>query len=365
MYPATAVGMQYSAQRQRESSLQIRKKQIETLCSNFSALVEVAPDAEYEVPFLVGSDVSALLKIYLTDQFPRMPPRLLVLPSNLQHPSIDADGFIVPKAHSKLESWNMHYNLGKLIQELLTSLNDATFKGHSASSIPENNLPPKRIDESVTKAASSDGFSNRTFHDSGSDISLPSPPSHFKELDDMPEYEVIALLEDEKELKAFVANLECVQSIKTLRNDLRDGNVNLAGITSFSVTDHNVLPERNLALKQEILKLVEELEVDKAKLSEKCSNFESKQQRQRELIEKNSTSSLQHQLEKELQMQECQSENVVDEFLQGNCEVQDFIETYLERRKQYHILQSKLSFVTPQHSSRYSEPNLSETLYSF
>ena len=96
---------------------------------------------------------------------------------------------------------------------------------------------------------------------------------------------MIALLEDEKELKAFVANLECVQSIKTLRNDLRDGNVNLAGITSFSVTDHNVLPERNLALKQEILKLVEELEVDKAKLSEKCSNFESKQQRQRELIE--------------------------------------------------------------------------------
>ena len=45
-------------------TLSRRKKQIETLCSNFSALVEVAPDAEYEVPFLVGSDVSALLKMY-------------------------------------------------------------------------------------------------------------------------------------------------------------------------------------------------------------------------------------------------------------------------------------------------------------
>jgi len=156
---------------------------------------------------------------------------------------------------------------------------------------------------------------------------LPVIPSSFPELDSKSAAEIANMLNDEVEFSRFLDSLSAVQTMKKVRDDLRNTNEDLA--------------KKNLAREAEIEKTKRDLMSQTAQVNEKRASFEQRVVRQQEVMKQFSTPALIEQLNSAAAEAEATSENIATTFLKGDMDHKDFVKDFMEARKLYHLRAAK------------------------
>lgn len=153
------------------------------------------------------------------------------------------------------------------------------------------------------------------------------------------------LLNDETEFAKFFENLPSVITSKKLRDDLKSSNQELARKPKIQLylflKQWPKKTEKILAKEAEVEKLRQEVAGKNDSIKEKRSTFELKLQRQQEVVKKFSTPALIDKLSEKAQEADEASEALAKQFHSGGMDHKEFIKTYMETRKLYHLRSAK------------------------
>jgi len=317
----------------------LRLKQIDSLRQYFSTVKEVVRDTSFEIPLTLPSRKTIILKINLSPDFPRVSPTLQITPA-VTHKLVDSNMFITPQAHENLSRWNANANLGKTVYEIVQKLMQEPpqilqFTNPSPAPVPApmpapqsypygNGGVPVQMNQSMTKPPPPYGPQPST---SVGKTALPGIPSNFPELESKTPSELSQMLNDETEFNRFFESLPAVQTMKKLRDDLRNANEELA--------------KKNLTKEVEIESVKRELNGRQQVVADKRFAFEQKAQRQQEVMKQFSTPALIDQLSNAAQEAEMSSDAIANKFLAGETELKDFIKEFMEKRKLFHLRAAK------------------------
>jgi len=339
----------YPGQASSSEVQKIRAKQIDSLRQFFPTVKEVTKDQVFEVPIQLPNRSTIKLIINLPPDFPRIPPILQLSPT-VQHPLVDSNMYISPAAHDNLSRWAVHVSLGKTVYEIVQKFmkqppvigpplpqkypNLSTSAYPNPSMIPSQSNPPPNQDYPPQPNYSQSNYSQPNFppqpnipSQSALPVSRPSVPATFPELDSKGVNELTLLLNDETEFAKFFENLPSVITSKKLREDLKSSNQELA--------------QKILAKEAEVEKLRQEVAGKNDSIKEKRSTFELKLQRQQEVVKKFSTPALIDKLSEKAQEADEASEALAKQFHSGGMDHKEFIKTYMETRKLYHLRSAK------------------------
>jgi len=296
----------------------LRMKQIESLKQYFPALKEITKDCLFEIPVVLPSRKTVLMRISLQRDFPYQPPSLQIVPQ-VSHKFVDPQMNVVPQVHEKLAVWSVHTNLGKTVYEvvqkfvqdppqILGQLSATNLNGYSE-------MPP-----AYGNAANTTTNSNST--------PVPSIPSSFPDLDNKTGEELNEMLSNEDLYKDFFDNLEGVKNMRQLRDELRDGNEELA--------------KKNIARGQEIDDLRKLLQDKQEEVKQQRQELERKVQRQQQIMQQFSTPVLIQKLSDAANIADTESEQTATDFLNGDiADHKDFIKKFMDQRKIYHLRAAK------------------------
>jgi len=311
----------------QDETQQLRYKQIDSLKHYFSTVKETTKDSLYEIAILLPArKVTIMLRVNLPKDFPKVPPLLQIFPP-VQHRLIDQQMYVTTSAHENLARWGVHASLGKTVYEIVQKfiqeppviLPQYTPSNTSSGSINPNPTPVTSTPNQVANPQPNKPMQTHT--------ALPAVPTSFPELDSKTPAELSLLLSDELEFKKFFESLPNVQTMKKLRDDLRDNNESLA--------------KKNLAKEAEIQKLQMDLNNRLNVIAEKRASYEQKAQRQQEIMKQFSTTSLIDQLTESATEAEQQSEAIAKKFLGGEIDNKDFMKDFVEKRKLFHLRSAK------------------------
>jgi len=314
----------------QDETQQLRFKQIDSLKQYSSTVKETVKDTLYEISTMLPSrKANITVRVNLPKDFPRVPPVLQIFPP-VQHRLVDQQMYVVPAAHENLSRWGIHASLGKTVYEIIQKfiqeppviLPQYTPSANLVSATPvistisanpgqpvNNNIAPQPQPAQKVQTA------------------LPPVPSSFPELDAKSPSELTQLMTDEVEFKRFFENLPAVQTMKKVRDDLRDNN--------------EILAKKNLAKEAEIESVKAELASVATQFSEKKNSYDKKAQRQQEIIKHFSTAALIEQLSEAAAEAESQSEATAKKFLSGDMDHKDFMKEFIEKRKLFHLRSAK------------------------
>eukprot|EP00667_Euglena_gracilis_P021453 EG_transcript_23494 len=150
----------------------------------------------------------------------------------------------------------------------------------------------------------------------------------FPEVQRLSGEELSALLNDEAAFESFFNNLAVVRSQRALHADVQRENEEMA--------------VANLSMKAEIEALKEEIgELDQVARAQRAE-LEAKLARRRELQERQSPAALYRLLQTATAQAEGDSDATADAFHQGAIDLKQFLTSYVEQRKLYHLRKQKL-----------------------
>jgi len=341
----------------------LKSKQIDSLRQHFPTVREVQREVIYEVQLTLPSRKNLLLRINLPRDFPKVPPTLQVFPE-ARHPLIDPQMFIIPQAHENLSRWPIHASLGKtvydlaqkflrdppqLIQQQPVQAYPPPPNQQSGNSYQHQNqvLPYPTSGGGVQPRVYSTSANSSNPFGSGVGTSLPYPvnpvneaplkvpiqmsfpsiPNSFPELESKTPAELSQILNDENEFKKFFESLSSVQTMKKLRDDLRNNKEELA--------------KKNLAKETEIEKLKKEMETNNQVVNEKRAEFEHNVQKQQEVMKQFSNPALIEQLTKGAYQAEIESDEIANKFLSSEIDQKEFVKNFMEKRKFLHLRSAK------------------------
>jgi len=318
----------------QDETQQLRFKQIDSLKHYFSTVKETTKDSLYEISILIPARKATItLRVNLPKDFPRVPPLLQIFPP-VQHRLVDQQMYVTAAAHENLARWGVHCSLGKTVYEIVQKFIQeppnmlpqyTPSASTSASTLPVSPPPANNVSNQPPKPLPH--IPQQQHNQQQLQTSLPPIPTSFPELDSKTPAELSLLLTDETEFKKFFESLPTVQTMKKLRDDLRDNNETLA--------------KKNLAKEAEIQKAQMDLSGRLNTIAEKRTSYEQKAQRQQEIIKQFSTTSLIDQLTEAASEAEQQSDGIAKKFLTGDMEHKDFIKDFMEKRKLFHLRSAK------------------------
>jgi hypothetical protein len=270
------------------------------------------------------------MRITLPPAFPKVAPVLQVFPP-VQHKLVEPQNFtIFSSAHENLSRWAVHASLGKTVYEIITKFMQE----------PPVILPPASAGPATTTTAPSPSphFNPPPPYSSSPPVMqpkdalkthtpLPAIPSSFPELEAKSTSELSQLLNDDNEFKKFFESLSCVQTMKKVRDDLRNANEDIS--------------KKTLAKEAEIELLRKELATRHHLVNERRSSFEQKAQRQQDVMKRFSTPALIEQLTEAAAQAEAASDDIANKFLSGQMDQKDFLRDFAEKRKLYHLRAAK------------------------
>jgi len=272
----------------------------------------------------------------------------------VQHPAVDSQNMcVLPSAHESLARWSVHNNLGKTVFEVVQRLMrepptllpaSATPSMPAASpspAVPLANTQPRNISGSsvpppaypgLTNPSSSSSSASSSSPSNNAQTALPSVPSSFTELNNKTTGELSALMSDEGELLRFFDSLSSVQTIKTLKEDVKK---------SYDDT------LRNISVKEaQAEKLKRDMQQRQLLTTEKRKELDKYLAKQNEVMKQFSTSSLIEKLGEAASTAEAQSEQCAVRFLNGNMELKDFVREFSLLRETYHLRAAKKESLT-------------------
>jgi len=346
MYPGNTRGGQL------DETQTLRIKQIDSLRQYFSTIKEITRESQYDAILTLPSRKTITLRINLPKDFPKVGPTLQIFPP-VQHRFVDQQMFIIPQAHENLGKWTLQASLGKTIFEIVQKLMQdppQILSTPPPQQMPPQQLPPQQIPQQgypnqyPVATQSSMGIPNKppppyqspspsltnsqkSAQPIGTHTPLPVIPSSFPEIEARTPSELSQMLNDEVEFNKFFDDLNVVQTMKKVRDDLRNANEEFA--------------RKSLARESEIESLRREIDTRNRAVSEKRSTFEQKAQRQQEVMKQFSTPTLIDQLSTSAADAETASDAIANKFLAGEMDFKDFIKEFMDKRKLFHLRAAK------------------------
>uniref|UniRef100_G3Q469 VPS37A subunit of ESCRT-I n=2 Tax=Gasterosteus aculeatus aculeatus TaxID=481459 RepID=G3Q469_GASAC len=353
------------------SSLQQqRQRQIESLKAAHPSLAEIQKDVEYRIPFTVNNSTISV-NILLPPQFPQEKPVVSVYPPVGHHLVDGNNGTMITSP--LITNFGMHSDLGKVIQTLLDefwksppALMSAGSAGFQYMYKPSGMAPyptqayhygPRHGGPSHTPppgsgpapAPGTDGAQGppRAPAPYGliSDLPLPVPtgdsqaglnghmykmpeiPESFPELCDLNLTQLSDMSENEDMLLELFVTLPQLKQVTSDKEELVTNIVDMA--------------KKNLQLEPQLERKRQEMLYKYEQLTQMKLAFETRMQRQHDLSESCSLSTLQARLKVAAHQAEEESEETAENFLEGRADIDEFLSSFMEKRTLCHSRRAK------------------------
>ncbi|KAK7930112.1 hypothetical protein WMY93_006507 [Mugilogobius chulae] len=354
---------------------QQRQRQIESLKAAHPSLAEIQKDVEYRIPFTVNNSTISV-NILLPPQFPQEKPMVSVYPPIGHHLVDGNNGTVVTSP--LITNFGMHSDLGKVIQSLLDELwksppalvssgpsgfQFSMYKPSGMAPYPPQGFlygprhhgpgqPPPGAPSPAPALSSHSGSDSvhgppRASLQSGfiPDLPMPVPtgdlqvglnghlykmpeiPEAFPELCDKNLTQLSEMSENEDVLLEFFVSLPQLKQVANDKEDLVTSIVNMA--------------KKNLQIEPQLEGKRQEMLCKYEQLTQMKSAFESKMQRQHELSESCSLSTLQARLKVAAHQAEEESEETAENFLEGRTDIDEFLASFMEKRTLCHSRRAK------------------------
>ncbi|XP_058497517.1 vacuolar protein sorting-associated protein 37A isoform X1 [Solea solea] len=358
---------------QLSSLQQQRQRQIDSLKAAHHSLAEIQKDVEYRIPFTVNNSTISV-NILLPPQFPQEKPVVSVYPPVGHHLVDSNNGTMITSPH--ITNFGMHSDLGKVIQSLLDefwksppalmSTGPAGFpysmykpSGMAAYPTQAFHYGPRHMGTSQTPpagpaAAPMPHPAVDNVHGPPrapapygliSDLPLPVPtvdsqpginghmykmpeiPESFPELCDMNLTQLSDMSENEDVLLSFFLGLPQLNQVTSDKEELVTSIVDMA--------------KKNLQMEPQLEGKRQEMLYKFDQLTQMKSAFETKMQRQHELSDSCSLSTLQARLKVAAHQAEEESEETAENFLEGLTDIDEFLTSFMEKRTLCHSRRAK------------------------
>ncbi|XP_045902368.1 vacuolar protein sorting-associated protein 37A isoform X3 [Micropterus dolomieu] len=346
---------------------QQRQRQIESLKAAHPSLAEIQKDVEYRIPFTVNNS-TINVNILLPPQFPQENPVVSVYPPVGHHLVDGNNGTMITSP--LITNFGMHSDLGKVIQSLLdefwksppalmsagtTGFPYSMYKPSGIAPYPTQafHYGPRHVGASHTAPAGPGPGVDSAYgpprapapYGLISDLPLPVPtgdsqaglnghmyrmpeiPESFPELCDMNLTQLSNMSENEDVLLEFFVSLP---QLKQVTSDKEELVTNIVDIAKKNLQMEPQLEDK----RQEMLHKYEQL--TQMKLA-----FETRMQRQHELSESCSLSTLQARLKVAAHQAEEESEEIAENFLEGRTDIDEFLTSFMEKRTLCHSRRAK------------------------
>lgn len=356
------------------NSLQQQKqRQIESLKAAHPSLAEIQKDVEYRIPFTVNN-ATISVNILLPPQFPQEKPVVSVYPPVGHHLVDSNNGTLVTSP--LITNFGMHSDLGKVIQSLLDefwksppALMSSGPTGFPYSMYKPSGIPPypaqgfhygpRHVGPSQTPPpAPSPAPIPHPGVDSPhgppraplpygliTDLPLPVPtgdsqaglnghmykmpeiPESFPELCEKNLTQLSDMSENEDVLLEFFVTLPQLKQVTSDKEELVNSIIDMA--------------KKNLQMEPQLEGKRQEMLYKYEQLTQMKSAFETKMQRQHELSESCSLSTLQARLKVAAHQAEEESEETAENFLEGRVDIDEFLTSFMEKRTICHSRRAK------------------------
>ncbi|XP_029991837.1 vacuolar protein sorting-associated protein 37A isoform X1 [Sphaeramia orbicularis] len=352
---------------------QQRQRQIESLKAAHPSLAEIQKDVEYRIPFTVNNSTISV-NILLPPQFPQEKPVVSVYPPVGHHLVDSNNGTLVTS--SLITNFGMHSDLGKVIQSLLDefwksppALMSSGPTGFPYSMYKPSGIPPypaqgfhygpRHVGPSQTPPpAPSPAPIPHPGVDSAhgpprapvpygliTDLPLPVPtgdsqaglnghmykmpeiPESFPELCEKNLTQLSDMSENEDVLLEFFITLPQLKQVTSDKEELVNSIIDMA--------------KKNLQMEPQLEGKRQEMLYKYEQLTQMKSAFETKMQRQHELSESCSLSTLQARLKVAAHQAEEESEETAENFLEGRTDIDEFLTSFMEKRTICHSRRAK------------------------
>ncbi|XP_054599548.1 vacuolar protein sorting-associated protein 37A isoform X2 [Nothobranchius furzeri] len=353
---------------------QQRQRQIDSLKAAHPSLAEIQKDVEYRIPFTINNS-TINVNILLPPQFPQEKPVVSVYPPVGHHLVDSNNGTMITSP--LITNFGMHSDLGKVIQSLLDefwksppalmSTGSAGFpymyKPSGITPYPTQTFHygPRHVGPGQTPPpgpAASPAPIPHTRADIAHvpprapgpygllpDLPLPVPtgdtqaglnghmykmpdiPESFSELCDMNLTQLSEMSENEDVLLEFFMSLPQLKQVTNDKEELITSIVEMA--------------KKNLQMEPQLEGRRQEMLYKYEQLTQMKSAFETKMQRQHELSESCSLSTLQARLKVAAHQAEEESEVTAENFLEGRIDIDEFLASFMEKRTICHSRRAK------------------------
>ncbi|KAI8379306.1 uncharacterized protein BYT42DRAFT_322208 [Radiomyces spectabilis] len=293
------------------ASLQeLAHQQIASLFAHNTIVTSVVDGQLYDLP----CDDTVSLLINLPPRFPDEPPVITVTPTGLRHPWIDADTVM----NETLRHWNhQQMNIGQIAADIR---DEFAQRPPTKKDEGYGHRPPPPIPTSTT--------STPNLSQTPLAMSSFTPNQEYTMIMNKTSAEVEELLSNDLPFEMFFNSLERVKGLKTVQEELMNGNENLA--------HKNLSREDQLAkLRTDVMNLNDEYRQEK-------HAFDEKERLQQEAYSRFSSSTVLTRLKASVYESDDLSESVAQSFLDGNLDHDSFVKQFRELRKVYHLRASKL-----------------------
>ncbi|XP_019864962.1 vacuolar protein sorting-associated protein 37A isoform X2 [Aethina tumida] len=304
--------------RMYKTDADIRKRQINTLKVFNANVNEITEGQEYQIVFNSGGN-ELILNILLGNEFPKEKPVLKIQPVVI-HPWVNADGEIV--SAPGLLNFTVHSDLGRVVQAIIREFERTppplfTHSNKISASIPINE---KRISPSFPTLPVMSSF---------------SPPSHvqakmyfqFPSLNKLSIEELQFLNDNVDRQQEFIEEIQCISDQNRMLDEC--------------IAQIEEIAEGNLSKQQQ-------LETYKGNINqrmEEVANLVCQTERlhgiYQALSDKFSPRKIQEQLKIEAGKAEVDSERIAEKFLQGEIDVDRFMNQYIASRKLCQLRKTK------------------------
>uniref|UniRef100_A0A8P4G0K7 VPS37A subunit of ESCRT-I n=1 Tax=Dicentrarchus labrax TaxID=13489 RepID=A0A8P4G0K7_DICLA len=311
----------------------------------------IQKDVEYRIPFTVNNS-TINVNILLPPQFPQEKPVVSVYPPVGHHLVDSNNGTMITSP--LITNFGMHSDLGKVIQSLLDefwksppALMSSGAAGFPYSMYKQTGIAPypsqafhygaRHMGPSHTAPAAPYGLI--------SDLPLPVPtgdsqaglnghmykmpeiPESFPELCDMNLTQLSEMSENEDVLLEFFVSLPQLKQVTSDKEELVTNIVDMA--------------KKNLQMEPQLEGKRQEMLYKYEQLTQMKSAFETRMQRQHELSESCSLSTLQARLKVAAHQAEEESEETAENFLEGRTDIDEFLSSFMEKRTLCHSRRAK------------------------
>uniref|UniRef100_A0A1A8GAI2 Vacuolar protein sorting 37A n=1 Tax=Nothobranchius korthausae TaxID=1143690 RepID=A0A1A8GAI2_9TELE len=354
---------------------QQRQRQIDSLKAAHPSLAEIQKDVEYRIPFTINNS-TINVNILLPPQFPQEKPVVSVYPPVGHHLVDSNNGTMITSP--LITNFGMHSDLGKVIQSLLDEFwkSPPALMSTGSAGFPYSMYKPSGIAPYPTQTfhygprhvgpgqtpPPGPAASPSPIPHTGADIAhvpprapgpygllpdlplpvptgdtqaglnghmykMPDIPESFSELCDMNLTQLSEMSENEDVLLEFFMSLPQLKQVTSDKEELITSIVEMA--------------KKNLQMEPQLEGRRQEMLYKYEQLTQMKSAFETKMQRQHELSESCSLSTLQARLKVAAHQAEEESEVTAENFLEGRIDIDEFLASFMEKRTICHSRRAK------------------------
>ncbi|KAK4880494.1 hypothetical protein RN001_008640 [Aquatica leii] len=307
--------------------LEIRKRQINTLKIFNDNVTEIQEGSEYQVLFNSGGH-EFCLRVLLTQEFPNDKPILHISPA-VAHPWVNSEGDIT--SAPGLLNFTVHSDLGRVVQAIIREFERTPpplLSEQSNTNITSPSVPNLGLEaETMGRGSPSYSYNYGNIRSFSPPVQLMNQSIVFPELNTLSVDELQFLKECEERQEEFIDNLPQVQELNKVIDDF--------------ISNIEELADSNLAKREKFENLSKDIETKIQAVTKLAFENERLSTVYQSLSEKYSPKNIKDQLREAAEKSNVDSEHVAEAFLNGDLDVDKFVNSYIQIRSLNQTRKSK------------------------